>query len=80
MTIVTSSYHQKWGHVVCNAVAELYKQQHDYSVEIISNYCYETEPSVELYEKDARIAAMQIARILELSKEARDLLPNPFGK
>ena len=80
MTIVTSSYHQKWGQVVYNAVAELYKQQHDYSVEIISNYCYETEPSVELYEKDARIAAMQIARILELSKEARDLLPNPFGK
>ena len=78
MTIVTSSYHQRWGEAVYNAVAELYRQKNGYSVDIVSNYCFDTEPSVELYKKDVEIAAFQIAGILELSDEARALLPNPF--
>ncbi len=80
MTIVTSSYHQRWGEAVYNAVAELYRQKNGYSVDIVSNYCFDTEPSVELYKKDVEIAAFQIAGILELSDEAIALLPNPFAQ
>ena len=78
MTIVTSSYHQRWGQCVYAAVAEQYRQKYDYPVEIISNYCYDIGPSVELYKKDVEIAVFQIAGILELSEDARKILPNPF--
>ncbi len=78
MTIVTSSYHQRWGQCVYAAVAEQYRQKYGYPVEIVSNYCYDIGPSVELYKKDVEIAVFQIAGILELSEDARKLLPNPF--
>ena len=69
MTIVTSDYHQRWGQVVYNAAAALCRQREGYSVEILGNYCYEIEPSVELYRHGDQLAAMQIAGILEIPRE-----------
>ena len=77
MTIVTSSYHQRWGQAVYHALGELYRRQNGYDVKIVGNYCYDTEPTVPLYRKDARIAVMQIAGILELPEEVIRSLP-PF--
>ena len=79
MTIVTSTYHQRWGEVVYNAVATLYANKEGYQVSMISNYCFETDPTVALYLKDAQIAAYQIAGILELKDEDRALMPDPFA-
>ena len=78
MTIVTSSYHQRWGQTVYHTVAELYRRRHGYSVEIVGNYSLDREPDVPMYAMDARIAAFQIAGILELPDEARSSLPSFF--
>ena len=75
MTIVTSSYHQRWGQAVYNAIAGVYNQQHGYPVEIIANYSCDLEPDVAAYRSDAQIAARQIAGILGLSTESIQGLP-----
>ena len=64
MTIVTSTYHQRWGQALYNAVSALYREAYGYSVEIEENYCYEIEPSKDVYRYDDRIAARQIAQLL----------------
>lgn len=69
MTIVTSDYHQRWGQAVYNAAAALCRQREGYAVEILGNYCYEIEPTVELYRHGEQLAAMQIAGILELPRQ-----------
>ena len=69
MTIVTSSYHQRWGQAVYNALAAVYRAQRGYRVDIVGDYSYDCKPSVPLYENDARIAVFQIAGILELPEE-----------
>jgi hypothetical protein len=64
MTIVTSSYHQRWGQVLYNAMAARYRQAYGYSVELAGNYCYDIEPSNPLYLEDAKIALSQLKKIL----------------
>ncbi len=66
MTIVTSSYHQRWGQVLYNALAARYRQEQGYSAEIVGNYCYEIEPSSSSFRKDYRIAASQLRKILNI--------------
>ena len=75
MTIVTSSYHQRWGQALYNLVAELYRQDEGYVVEIVGNYSCDREPTVAIYALGDRIAARQIAGILGLPREAIDALP-----
>ena len=66
MTIVTSSYHQRWGQVLYNAVSALYEQEFGYAPMIIANYCYDTPPENAAYLQDARIAVSQLRGILGL--------------
>ena len=75
MTIVTSAYHQRWGQAVYNAIAAVYRQQRGYSVEIVGNYSFDTEPMVGTYRNDAEIAVRQIAGILELPSNVIRSLP-----
>ena len=75
MTVVTSSYHQRRGRTLYSLIAELYRQQHGYSVGIVGNYCYEVENVLPIYEWDDRIAVMQMAQILELPEEVTRALP-----
>ena len=77
MTIVTSSYHQRWGQAVYNAIAAVYRQQRGYPVEIVGDYSYDIEPSVPTYRNDAQIAVRQIAGILELPGDAIPAMPQP---
>ena len=77
MTIVTSEYHQRWGQADYNAVAEIYRMQHGYPVEIIGNYSCDVAPTVDIYKTGWKIAVHQIAQILDLPKEAIGTLP-PF--
>ena len=75
MTIVTSSYHQRWGQVVYTSMAALYKQRYNHNVDIVGDYSYNIEPSVELYKQDTRIAVMQVGQILALPYEVMETLP-----
>ena len=80
MTIVTSSYHQRWGQVLYNALCAQYQKERGYSARIIGNYCYDTEPSNEVFLNDAQIAIRQLGGILGLSEEEMALLPNPLSR
>ena len=64
-----STYHQRWGQAVYNAVAALYRHYFGYSVEIVSNYCYDTEPEHDMYRNDDRMAIRQITQLLNVSME-----------
>ena len=76
ITIVTSSYHQKWGQAIYNAMNALYRQRFDYSVEIVENYCYEKKPK-DSFKKDDRWAASQLAAVLNLPGKLTKSLPRP---
>ena len=69
MTIVTSDYHQKWGQVLYNALAAVYRADHGYSAEIVGNYCFEIEPTQTTYQRGYRIALSQLGRMLGLPRE-----------
>ncbi len=70
VTIVTSAYHQRRGQAVYRTAAELCRRRYGYSVEIVGNYNYDVAPSSSGLNMDARIAARQIAGLLELPDEA----------
>ena len=72
MTIVTSTYHQRWGQAVYNAVGAIYRREHGYSVDIVGNYCFDIEPSSDSYRHDDRIAARQLGTVLKIPKEAME--------
>lgn len=68
MTLVTSSYHQRWGQVIYNAVAAVCRELTGYALEIVGNYSCPVEPS-ERYRRDHRIAARQLCAVLSLPEE-----------
>ena len=70
MTIVTSSYHQRWGQVLYNAVSAIYKQQYGFGPVIIGNYCYNISPEKRMFGDTAGIAIQQLSSILGIPKQA----------
>ena len=70
MTIVTSSYHQRWGQVLYNALAAVYGQRYGYTPEIVGNYSFPVEPENEVYRNDAEIAIRQLGSILQIPGQA----------
>ena len=78
ITIVTSSYHMRWGQAVYNVVAALYESRIDYNIESIANYCYDTEPAYDYYARGDRFAARQIAELLGISESSIQSLPSVF--
>ncbi len=70
MTIVTSSYHQRWGQVLYNAMSAIYRQQYGYGPEIIGNYCFNISPENEMFNNSAGIAIHQLSSILGIPKQA----------
>ena len=79
ITVVTSSYHQRWGQMVYLAMSALNRNRGGYSVEIIDNYCYETK-APETYQHDDRFAANQIAELLELPAEVTSAMRKAFRR
>ena len=69
MTLVTSSYHQKWGQAVYNTVLALYRETEGYAPRLVANYCHPVTPVKESMKHDDRIAASQIGRLLGLPSE-----------
>ena len=68
ITIVTSTYHQKWGQVLYNAMAALYEKRYGFRVRIVGNYCFDIEPETESLRKGYRVAVNQLADMLKLKK------------
>ena len=71
ITIVTSTYHQRWGQAVYNAVGALYEKTHGYSAKIVENYCFDIEPSNTMFNRDAQIAIMQMTSVLGLTIDGK---------
>ena len=79
MTIVTSSYHQRWGQALYNALAAIYEQQQGYHARLIGNYCFDTQPSVEVFLKDDWFAIYQLGEILKLPKAQMARFPDVYA-
>ena len=79
MTIVTSSYHQRWGQALYNALAAIYEQQRGYHARLVGNYCFDTQPSVDAFLHDDRFAIYQLGEILDLPKAQLERLPNVYA-
>ena len=69
MTIVTSSYHQRRGQTLYNAVSAQYRKEHAYPIGIIGNYNFDIEPSLDVFRKDELLAAFQLGVVLNLPEE-----------
>lgn len=69
ITVVTSSYHQRWGQVLCNAMAALYRRWYGYSVDIVENYCYDIQTTNKAFQKDERMAERQLRSLLGLQRK-----------
>lgn len=76
MTIVTSAYHQRRGQMLYHVMAQRYKKQYDFSVEIVGNYNYDIETSSPIEVVSQRVAVSQIAELLELPDEVKQALPS----
>lgn len=75
LTVITSTYHQRWGQALYNAVGAQYRRDHGFSVRIIGNYCCDAEPTVDSFRQDDRYAVYQLGQILGLDKKEMALIP-----
>jgi hypothetical protein len=74
MTVITSSYHQRRGQTLYNAVAGRYSLERGYTVEIIGNYCYPAETSGGAPWPDHLVTVFQLAEIVGLPSAVRSQL------
>ncbi len=80
MTIVTSSYHQRRGQVLYNALGALYREEYGYSARIVGNYCYDAPAPDDFNRHDAEAAVIQLGRILNISPEEQKQLESLIRK
>ena len=71
ITLVTSTYHQKWAQVLYNAMAAIYEKLYGFKVRIVGNFCYDIEPEGGSYKKGYRIALSQLSQMLGLKKKKK---------
>ena len=71
ITIVTSTYHQRWGQVLYNALAAVYEKRCGFTVRIVGDYSYETEPANETLRQGYQIALSQLSEMLGLKKRTQ---------
>lgn len=76
-TVVTSSYHQRWGQVVYNAMAALCQQAYGSSPHIVENYSYEIA-AYGNYVHDDRYAIKQLTKVLNLPDKVIDQMRKAF--
>ena len=68
ITLVTSSYHQRWGQMIYYTLAEINRMRGGYAPEILANYNFETK-APKTYEHDAQFAANQLADMVGLPSD-----------
>jgi len=77
ITLVTSSYHQRWGQMIYHTLAEINRLRGDYAPSIVENYNYDIKP-VKTYEHDAHFAANQLADLLGLPSDVVRAMKKAF--
>ena len=70
MTIITSSYHQRWGQVLYNGLGAMYEQKYGNAPKLVGNYSYRIEPDNSAYLNDAGIAIRQLASVLKVPRNS----------
>ena len=70
MTIITSSYHQRWGQVLYNGLSAMYEQKYGKAPKLVGNYSYRVEPNNSAYLNSAGIAIRQLATVLQLPRNS----------
>ena len=68
-TVVTSTYHQRWGQVLYNAMSAIYEKKYGYSAQLVANYSYKIEPEEKSYRNDADIALGQLSSMLSVPRK-----------
>lgn len=76
-TIVTSTYHQRWGQAVYNCMAAFYNQAYGYDPQLVGNYSFEIEP-IERYSKPQNFAIRQLCTMLDLPDTVVDAMKQAF--
>ena len=77
MTIVTSQYHQKRSQALYGVMTHVYRQERDYTIQSVGNFCYEkTDTSNNT--PDDRLAIQGMVELLHLPKEAVPFTPPPI--
>ena len=77
ITVVTSDYHQRWGQVIYNAMAAIYRLKKNYDVTIVENYSFAAPPH-EAFAHDDRWAVRQLIRMLHVSDETVEAMKKDF--
>ena len=76
MTIVTSSYHQRRGETLHQAMAAKFKQKYGYSVYVTGNFSFYVEKDEQSQQNEMRITMIQLCSILELPEEQTEQIRN----
>lgn len=76
-TVVTSSYHQRWGQVLYNAMGALYNQVYGYDPQLVGNYSFPVDPG-ERFRHEDRIAVRQLTQMLGLPDEVVEGMKQRF--
>ena len=77
ITLVTSSYHQRWGQVLYNAMAALCRQADGCEVDIVENFSYSVKAHGP-FKEDDRLAIRQLTSMLGLSDEVLEQMKAAF--
>lgn len=78
-TLVTSSYHQRWGQVIYNATAALCRQTYGSAPQLLENYNYEIE-AYGNYKRDDIFAVKQLCTVLGLSDRVIQEMKKAYKK
>lgn len=76
-TIVTSSYHQRWGQAIYNAMAALCRQGDGYDARLVGDYSYDTK-APDKYRHDDRFAIRQLTSVLGLPDSVIEEMKKQF--
>ena len=68
LTIVTSAYHQKRSRLLFQIMAEKYRLEQDYAVEIAGSYCFAAKPAADYERLDCLTTLYELGELLNLPK------------
>ena len=65
ITIVTSTYHQRWANILYAVLAEHVRETEGRNISIVGNFSCERQAPGSLAGREARIAAMQLQEMMQ---------------
>ena len=65
ITLVTSTYHQRWANILYAVLAEHVRETEGRTISIVGNFSCERQAPGSLAGREARIAAMQLQEMMQ---------------